>query len=86
MQGVVHCNLNPENILMRGNGAVCVCDFSNAIDLSDPKRPAPQRAGSLDYLPPELLVLPTLQEQRQGVETFNYNLPVGTSVDIWQVS
>lgn len=61
-RGIVHLDLKPENILLRRRNTawlqssipeVVVCDFGIARDLNSQR--AVERAGSPDYLPPEVL-------------------------------
>jgi serine/threonine protein kinase len=55
--GIVHRDLKPENLLIMtlasGESVIKVADFGLAFKMQDGKMP--EKAGTLDYLAPELL-------------------------------
>jgi serine/threonine protein kinase len=60
--GVIHCDMKPENLLFSVHGRVQLCDFGSAVDLTVPtKQRAPESwrtampRGTSEYASPELL-------------------------------
>eukprot|EP00798_Chlamydomonas_sp_ICE-L_P027198 gene27198-2446_t len=56
-QGIVHRDIKPENVLFTKDRTLKICDFGLAIDLYEER--ANTRAGTLDYMAPEVLRCPT---------------------------
>jgi serine/threonine protein kinase len=56
MRGIVHRDIKPENILFSGGMSLKLADFGLAIDLR--KEKAVTRAGTLDYMAPEVSMSP----------------------------
>lgn len=84
VQGIVHCCVTPGNVLLRSDGSVCLTDFFDALDLRE-EDPLFERVGSLDYMPPEMIALPTPEEIRSGLDLSGRPRSFGPPVDIWQV-
>jgi serine/threonine protein kinase len=51
VNNVVHMDIKLENILMREDGSICLCDF----DLSINMKPGYYNQGTTEYKPPEIL-------------------------------
>lgn len=82
-QGIVHRDIKPENVLFTDDPhrALKLADFGLAIDLNEER--AVTRAGTLDYMAPEVLKCPPKnypEENKQSAE-FYYT----KSVDSWAV-
>ena len=67
--GLIHCDINPKNILVGRDGYLKISDFGLAVDLQTSRDESPIR-GTLRYMAPELL--------GPGKE-------FGQSMDIWSV-
>ncbi|KAF6259284.1 kinase-like domain-containing protein [Scenedesmus sp. NREL 46B-D3] len=80
-KGVVHRDIKPENVLLTGDGTLKIADFGLAIDLNQER--AVTRAGTLDYMAPEVLRCPMKEHPLdfKHCRTLQYN----TSVDVWAV-
>lgn len=59
MQGIIHRDIKPENILLMSDRSIKLADFGLSIDATS-ERPV-TRAGTLDYMAPEVFTLPLLQ-------------------------
>lgn len=84
LQGIVHCDVTPGNVLLRSDGSLCLCDFFYALDLRSQDLVF-ERVGSLDYMPPEMIALATPEEKRSGLDVSDRPVCYGTPVDVWQV-
>uniref|UniRef100_A0A383WCC8 Protein kinase domain-containing protein n=1 Tax=Tetradesmus obliquus TaxID=3088 RepID=A0A383WCC8_TETOB len=80
-KGIVHRDIKPENMLLSANGTLKISDFGLAIDLNQER--AVTRAGTLDYMAPEVLRCPVKEHPLdfKHCRTLQYN----TSVDVWAV-
>mmetsp|Transcript_3167 Transcript_3167/g.8977 ORF Transcript_3167/g.8977 Transcript_3167/m.8977 type:complete len:716 (-) Transcript_3167:235-2382(-) len=81
-QKIVHGDIKPENLFQTNSGVIKLGDFHYAVDLS--KDTADAREGLVDYMAPEVLVMPTEEERKSGKgkqRLVAYN----EKVDIWQV-
>lgn len=79
--GIVHRDLKPENILFSRNMCLKLCDFGLAIDLREER--AVTRAGTLDYMAPEVLLCPYKSKPEENKE--NILLHYSNRVDTWAV-
>ncbi|KAG2450867.1 hypothetical protein HYH02_004700 [Chlamydomonas schloesseri] len=80
-QGILHRDLKPENILFARNMTFKLCDFGLAIDLRDER--AVTRAGTLEYMAPEVLECPFKSRPIDNKE--NERLHYTAAVDSWAV-
>ncbi|GFR50550.1 hypothetical protein Agub_g12824 [Astrephomene gubernaculifera] len=80
-QGILHRDLKPENILFTRNMTFKLCDFGLAIDLRDER--AVTRAGTLEYMAPEVLECPFKSRPIDNKE--NERLHYTAAVDAWAV-
>eukprot|EP00798_Chlamydomonas_sp_ICE-L_P019410 gene19410-26068_t len=81
-QGIVHRDIKPENVLFAEEKRLKVADFGLAIDLNEER--ANTRAGTLDYMAPEVLRCPTKKtpdENKGNEKSAHYH----TGVDTWGV-
>ncbi|EFJ51649.1 aurora like protein kinase [Volvox carteri f. nagariensis] len=72
-QGIIHRDIKPENILLGPNKAIKVADFGLSININH-ERPV-TRAGTLDYMAPEVLVCPDKRRPEENKD----------KVDSWAV-
>ncbi|KAG2494233.1 hypothetical protein HYH03_007588 [Edaphochlamys debaryana] len=80
-QGILHRDIKPENILFTRNMTFKLCDFGLAIDLRDER--AVTRAGTLEYMAPEVLECPFKSRPIDNKE--NERLHYTAAVDAWAV-
>ena len=57
LQGIVHRDIKPENLIFDDEMVLKMADFGLALDLDEER--ANTRAGTLDYMAPEVLLCPT---------------------------
>mmetsp|Transcript_29083 Transcript_29083/g.86114 ORF Transcript_29083/g.86114 Transcript_29083/m.86114 type:complete len:567 (-) Transcript_29083:48-1748(-) len=80
--GVVHRDLKPENMLFDDSLSLKMADFGLAIDINTER--ANTRAGTLDYMAPEVLMCPTKASPADfKLESQSRQYTVG--VDAWAV-
>ncbi|KXZ50131.1 hypothetical protein GPECTOR_17g1004 [Gonium pectorale] len=72
-QGIIHRDIKPENILLGANKTIKVADFGLSININH-ERPV-TRAGTLDYMAPEVLVCPDKRRPEENKD----------KVDSWAV-
>eukprot|EP00197_Chlamydomonas_leiostraca_P009524 CAMPEP_0202860068 /NCGR_PEP_ID=MMETSP1391-20130828/1933_1 /ASSEMBLY_ACC=CAM_ASM_000867 /TAXON_ID=1034604 /ORGANISM="Chlamydomonas leiostraca, Strain SAG 11-49" /LENGTH=521 /DNA_ID=CAMNT_0049539199 /DNA_START=181 /DNA_END=1746 /DNA_ORIENTATION=- len=78
---IVHRDIKPENLFITLEGELQVGDFGLAADKSVDK--LTERVGTLDYMAPEVLAMPTPDEMQAGR---GRNLrPYDEKVDVWAV-
>ncbi|WIA08896.1 hypothetical protein OEZ85_008316 [Tetradesmus obliquus] len=78
-RGIVHRDLKPENVLLGAGGALKLADFGLAIDTHQ-ERPV-TRAGTLDYMAPEVLVCPDKKQPEENKD--KASLGYDEQVDAW---
>jgi len=66
-QGIIHRDIKPENCLLTDSRLLKLADFGLAVDLNEER--ANTRAGTLDYMAPEVLRCPTKQTPDQFKST-----------------
>ncbi|KAL6752713.1 kinase-like domain-containing protein [Haematococcus lacustris] len=79
--GVIHRDIKPENILLTADKVIKIADFGLSI-CADQERPV-TRAGTLDYMAPEVLVCPDKRRPEENKE--KAVLAYTASVDAWAV-
>ncbi|MEW5298547.1 MAG: hypothetical protein WDW38_000717 [Sanguina aurantia] len=79
--GVVHRDIKPENILLTGAKILKVADFGLSINVRQ-ERPV-TRAGTLDYMAPEVLVCPDKRRPEENKDKLL--LAYTAQVDSWAV-
>jgi len=79
--GIMHRDIKPENVLFTEHRVLKLADFGLAIDLNEER--AVTRAGTLDYMAPEVLRCPpkNLPQENKNNAALHYN----NSVDAWAV-
>ncbi|KAJ9531854.1 hypothetical protein QJQ45_022034 [Haematococcus lacustris] len=79
--GIMHRDIKPENVLFTEHRVLKLADFGLAIDLNEER--AVTRAGTLDYMAPEVLRCPpkNLPQENKNNTSLYYN----NSVDAWAV-
>ncbi|KAI8467840.1 MAG: kinase-like domain-containing protein, partial [Monoraphidium minutum] len=80
-RGIVHRDIKPENILFTAGMVLKLADFGLAIDLRQER--AVTRAGTLDYMAPEVLDCPYKNKPDENKE--KEHLHYGGTVDSWAV-
>lgn len=78
---IVHRDIKPENILFDKNMTLKLADFGLAIDLRQER--AVTRAGTLDYMAPEVLACPYKSHPEENKE--KVHLHYSNGVDAWAV-
>ncbi|KAI8463587.1 MAG: hypothetical protein J3K34DRAFT_526873 [Monoraphidium minutum] len=83
--GVLHRDIKPENIFFMRDGSMRLGDFGLAIDAAA-ERPK-SRVGTLDYMAPEVVSLPTAEERRALEQQGRPAAPqvYDEKVDVWAV-
>lgn len=80
-RGIMHRDIKPENVLFTEHRVLKLADFGLAIDLTEER--AVTRAGTLDYMAPEVLRCPPKNLPQENKN--NVNLHYNNSVDAWAV-
>eukprot|EP00210_Caulerpa_lentillifera_P007082 g6775.t1 len=80
-QGILHRDIKPENIFVTADNTIKVADFGLSID-EGKERPV-TRAGTLDYMPPEVLGCPDKTQPQDNKS--NKSLTYNTKADVWGV-
>ncbi|KAL6762355.1 kinase-like domain-containing protein [Haematococcus lacustris] len=79
LRGIIHRDIKPENIMFTKNMVLKLGDFGLAIDMREER--AVTRAGTLDYMAPEVLRCP--YKSRPDENKDNRSLHYGARVDSW---
>ncbi|KAL6756955.1 kinase-like domain-containing protein [Haematococcus lacustris] len=79
LKGFIHRDIKPENILFTKDMVLKLGDFGLAIDLREER--AVTRAGTLDYMAPEVLRCPFKSRPEENKD--NRSLHYGARVDSW---
>ncbi|KAG2429677.1 hypothetical protein HYH02_014015 [Chlamydomonas schloesseri] len=79
--GIIHRDIKPENILLGANKVIKVADFGLSINIHH-ERPV-TRAGTLDYMAPEVLVCPDKRRPEENKD--KVLLGYTAQVDSWAV-
>ncbi|MEW5309188.1 MAG: hypothetical protein WDW38_001093 [Sanguina aurantia] len=77
--GIVHRDLKPENVLVTEDGAFKLGDFGVSIDTTIER--AVSRAGTLSYMPPEVLRCPPKANPMENKD--RVELQYGFAADVW---
>jgi len=77
--GIAHRDIKPENILFTADMRLKLCDFGLAISLHEEK--AVTRAGTLEYMAPEVLNCPFKNKPEENKD--NQKLHYSFHVDTW---
>uniref|UniRef100_A0A7R9W0E9 Protein kinase domain-containing protein n=2 Tax=Chlamydomonas euryale TaxID=1486919 RepID=A0A7R9W0E9_9CHLO len=80
-RGIMHRDIKPENVLFTEHRVLKLADFGLAIDLTEER--AVTRAGTLDYMAPEVLRCPPKNSPHENKN--NVYLHYNNSVDAWAV-
>ncbi|GAX76664.1 hypothetical protein CEUSTIGMA_g4110.t1 [Chlamydomonas eustigma] len=80
-KGIMHRDIKPENVLFTDQKVLKLADFGLALDLNEER--AVTRAGTLDYMAPEVLRCPpkNLPQENKNNTYLHYD----NSVDAWAV-
>lgn len=78
-RGIIHRDIKPENIMFNKNMCLKLGDFGLAIDLREER--AVTRAGTLDYMAPEVLKCPFKSRPEENKD--NNRLHYSARVDSW---
>mmetsp|Transcript_14522 Transcript_14522/g.49903 ORF Transcript_14522/g.49903 Transcript_14522/m.49903 type:complete len:347 (+) Transcript_14522:624-1664(+) len=83
-RGIIHRDIKPENMLIDGKGVVKLADFGLSLD-TEVERPR-TRLGTLDYMAPEVLLVP--EKRHSTGDLVALNTKPGTALydgmcDVW---
>jgi len=81
-KGVIHRDIKPENLVFNDERVLKIIDFGLAVDMNDER--ANTRAGTLDYMAPEVLCCPTKfspEDYKHQEDAQCYT----TGADVWAV-
>ncbi|PSC70705.1 aurora other [Micractinium conductrix] len=80
-RSIIHRDIKPENILLTADRVIKVADFGLSINWGE-ERPV-TRAGTLDYMSPEVLACPEKSRPEENKERLE--LGYTDAVDVWAV-